>query len=213
MATDDLELSESNVNKLATAIAQGIAATAPKKVTAGQYDPKTPWQPDKRKAHKLAFTCYQNGYRIPPKRLNNAEIDFLNRIVRSGRYINRIVEVAVWDEGGNINLDIRYSNRTADQKLELKNHWRSFEELVRKIVEEQDAILAKQKRTQDAVNKILAQEAETTVHEQKFEDDTDPETRIESVAQTPRQEAAEKRTRRQSFSSAATRKARAEAGA
>src|SRR5262245_26633079 len=102
------QLDDNFVTKLSTAIASGIAQTAgPKKVTQGQYEPKTPWQAKKREAHKLVATCYQNGYRIPERRLTNVEIDGLNAIKRPGRYINRMVEVALWEDGGKLHLDIR----------------------------------------------------------------------------------------------------------
>lgn len=203
---DDIEISDSNIDKLAGAISRGIAATAPKKVTLGQYDRRSPNQPDKRLTHTLKHVCYQNGYRIPAKRLTNAEIDGLNAITRPGRYINRMVEVALWDDGGVVHLDLRYTNLTADSRFENKNHFRSFEELVTKIVVEQNAILAKAARTQSAVSKLLEQNAAEDV-------DLTPDPRIESVAQTPKQEAdVKKKVQRQSFASAATRKARAEAG-
>lgn len=223
MSEDTTTITPDFVEKLSSAIAAGIASTAPKKVTAGQYEPHTPWQPgSKRSAHKLKHTVYQNGYRVPVKRLTNQEIDNLNAISRPGRYINRMVEVVMWDEGGLVNLDIRYNNKTHDQRSENKNHWRSFEELTKKIVEEQNVILAKAKRTETAVERILQEQAAIEANEvdpeefQKLQDDLNPETRVESRASTPKQEATlRKKTepkRRESFSSASTRAARAAAG-
>lgn len=206
-------MADINETTLAQAITAGITAAQPRKVSAGQYDPKTPWQPNKRDAKKLKYACYQNGYRIPVKRLTNKEIEGLNAIVRSGRYINRMVEVAVWDDGGTVQLDIRYSNKDKDQRFENKNHWRNFEELVMKIVEEQNLILSKQKRTDAAVEKMIAMndiDDPETGKSLLLQDSTDPETRIEHSAMTPRQEATEKK-KRQSFPKARQRQAEAEA--
>ena len=70
-----------------------------RKVTAGEYDPKTFVQPDKGKTLKLNRDCYQNGTPMYAENLSNPEIALLNRITHSGRYLNRVVEVVVASNG------------------------------------------------------------------------------------------------------------------
>ena len=134
---------------IADAITAGIAESRPKKVSFGQYDPKSPWQPDKRKAHKLTRECYQNGYRMNAAQLTNDEIDYLNRISRSGRYINRLVEVVIQTEGSDESVDLRYNNKR-DRALEMRGHVRDLADMLRQIVDAQD-----QENAEDAEAKIV----------------------------------------------------------
>lgn len=125
-------------------IAEGINAARPKRITAGQYDPKSPFHPSKKKTRKLLRPIYQNGARLSPTRLFDAEIDLLNQIKRSGRYINRLVEVIVRQDGSDEVVELRYKNRTIDDRMEHKAAYRSLLDMLQKIVEEQNAALAEE---------------------------------------------------------------------
>ncbi len=111
-------------------IAQGITAAQPKKLTYGQYQRKQPKLP------KLLRPTSQNGY--PVQNLTAAEITLCNRITHSGRYMDRRVEVILKVEGNDETLELRYPNKTTDQRFEMKSYFRNFEDLVRQIVEVQE---------------------------------------------------------------------------
>ena len=158
--------------QMSQGIAAGINEARPQKVTMGRYDPRTPWQPDKRKAHKLRRTTFQNGAMLNPNQLNNTEIDLLNRLNRSGRYLDRLIEVLVRDEGSDEVVELRYKNRTTDDRLAHRGAYSSLADMLQKIVTEQDAL----------------NEADGILKE-------------------------ERKAKRESFSTAATREARARAAA
>jgi len=147
-------------------------ARGPRKVAMGQYDPKTPFHPNKKKASRLTRPVFQNNTRLAESQLFDREIDLLNQIVRSGRYINRLIEVVVTADGAEEIVYISYKNKTIDDRMEHKGAYRDLSDMLRQIVAEQ--------------NEMLAQEG--VVRE-------------------------ERKARRESFSSAATREARARAAA
>lgn len=99
------------------AVAQGMAASAPRrKVSIGEYDPKTACQPDKTKTIKLTRVCFQNGAFIHAHVLYNDEIELLNGLTHSGRYIDRLVEVVLVPNGAEDEVHINYNNKTNDQR-------------------------------------------------------------------------------------------------
>lgn len=130
--------------QITNGIAAGINEARPQKVTSGRYDPKTPFQPDKNKTKRLKRACYQNGTRLNAGQLFNTEIELLNKICRSGRYINRLVEVLVNQDGAEEVVEIRYKNRSIDDRMDLKSAFRSLEELLTKVVAEQEEKLAEE---------------------------------------------------------------------
>ena len=134
---------EAFADRIAQGVTRGITNTQRPKVRMGQYDPKSVFQPDKRKMLKLTRDSFQNGFKLEEPRLFNTEIALLNRITRPGRYLDRTVEVVVRDEGrGSTSLDIRYPNKTIDQRMEQRGRWRTFTELLQLIVDEQDREVA-----------------------------------------------------------------------
>lgn len=135
-----LEMMKAFASQISTGIATGINEARPQKITAGRYDPRTPFQPDKTKSKRLIRPVYQNATRLNPMQLFNAEITLLNQINRSGRYLDRKVEVILREEGSEEYLEIRYKNRTIDDRMEIKSLFRSFQELLEKIVAEQNVI-------------------------------------------------------------------------
>ena len=122
--------------QIADGIAAGIAASSgPKKKTIGQYT-----REHKRKV-SLTRPVMDNGKLLIEDRLTDKEIVLLNQIRRSGRYLGRKIEVIVRSLGDDIadeSVEIRYSDRTPDQRLTNARLFRDFEELVNKIVIEQE---------------------------------------------------------------------------
>lgn len=120
------------------AVSDGIARQTRRKVTFGEYDPRSPFQPDKKLTLKLKRPCYQNGRFIDKAMSFNSEIDLLNRITHSGRYIERLVEVVVNQEGADETVYISWNNRTPDQRMEMKGHAKNWEDMLRQIVVAQE---------------------------------------------------------------------------
>ncbi len=158
--------------QMSNSIVQGINDARPRKVTAGQYDPKTPFHPNKKKTPRLNRVVFQNQTRLNPSQLFDREIELLNQIVRSGRYLNRLIEVVVSDEGAEEIIELRYKNKTIDDRMAHKSAYRDLTDMLTQIVNEQNALLADEGKLKE-----------------------------------------ERKARRESFSSAATREARARAAA
>jgi len=126
-------------------VANGIASTQRRKVSIGEYLAK-PHSPNRKDINaKLKRVCMQNGFYLSESVLTDNEIYLLNEITHSGRYCDRFVEVAVLFEEGNQQVDIRFSNATADQRFALREHVEYsprrhgsvFEALLEMIVEDQ----------------------------------------------------------------------------
>lgn len=131
---------------LGEAIAAGIAKSTRRKVTYGEYNQRpTHNHPLGPRSPKLKRDCYQNSFKIEYDTVDDTQVELLNRITHSGRYINRMVEVIIGNEGSDEVVDIRYKNATRDQMFELKNHARNFTDMLEQIVkaqEEEDRIEA-----------------------------------------------------------------------
>ena len=121
------------------ALAQGIASQTRKFVSFGEYiiRPHSPFHPD-GPSKVMTRQYYQNGVRLLDHTIHDKEIVLLNQITHSGRYCGRMVEVIVKDDGGDGEIiDIRFSNKTADQRLELRGQVRDFEDMLKQIIEAQ----------------------------------------------------------------------------
>ena len=105
-----------------------------KKVTYGEYTRNR-----NKNRPKLRRESYQNDARIEPDSLSIAEISLLNRITHSGRYIDRKVEVVINTDSAEEVVYIRWHNRTADQRSDLKGLAPSFENILQQIVTAQEA--------------------------------------------------------------------------
>lgn len=115
---------------MADSIAEAMNKHMPRKMSAGEYARKY------GKKVRLTRTCYQNGYGIDNTRLTDEETELLNKLVRPGKYMDRKVEVIVRPEPDNT-LEIRYSDKRVDQRIELSHYFRSFKELLTKLIAEQ----------------------------------------------------------------------------
>lgn len=123
---------------IAEGIRDGLKQLAPRKVTFGQYDPKSSFHPDKKKAKHLTRECFQNGARLNEATLFDAEIELLNQIKRPGRYLNRKVEVVIREGTDSETVELRYNNATFEQRSDLKSQARNFLEMLKQIVMEQE---------------------------------------------------------------------------
>lgn len=134
---------------IGTAVAQGIAATTRRKMTYGEYDalgPRNSYHPkSKAETPVLKRQAWQNDTPLMHNTLKDREVLLLNRLTHSGRYMDRKVEIIFTED----DVYIRYNNKTADQRFELKNHFRSLEELLEQVVKEQEAEDKEAKETAD----------------------------------------------------------------
>lgn len=133
-ATDD-----SLGQTIGQAVADGMAKHTRPKVSFGNYikrphsimhpDPKFPDGPP------MAREIWINGLHQTASQLTDTEINLFNRLSRSGRYIDRLVEVVTGRDG----VEIRYNDKTNDQRNENAGKWRSTVEMLEQIVKAQDA--------------------------------------------------------------------------
>jgi hypothetical protein len=121
---------------IGSGLANAIRETAPRrKITAGEYAER---ERTRRNAPKLEFyLVMQNDRMVNEDSLNAKEIALLNRINRSGRYINRKVEVLLDANVDGSALRFRYKNGSPDDRFELRGEFRSFEDMLTQIVEAQ----------------------------------------------------------------------------
>lgn len=154
MIADALKASQQQVTndnlavQIGTAVAKALSETRePAKVRIGQYLRRGGHSPFHPKPHaetpKFERKYFQNGAYIEHATTRDSEIELLNQITHSGRYINRLVEVVVRDEGAEQWVDIRFNNKIEGQ-LELKGFIRNFEDMLKQIVEAQKAEDAEQ---------------------------------------------------------------------
>lgn len=118
------------------AVAAGIAAGTRRRLTFGEYLARggnSPFHPDPTKKVKMNREYYNNGRLIEFSTTSDAEIELLNQITHSGRYINRLVEVIVQQNGSEEAINIVFSNKS-QFAFELKGYARNFEDMLRQIV-------------------------------------------------------------------------------
>ncbi len=141
---------------LGAAVAQGVASAMPAqpvaKMTFGQYMKRlNAGRPKMRRPY------FENGIHQEGNVLSNTEINLLNQIDRTGRYINRLVEVIVRQDGADEVLELRW-NTKRDAMFELKGYARNFEDILRQVVEaqaaERDADEAREDRA--AARRVIA---------------------------------------------------------
>lgn len=147
--TAQTELSASLEDRIADGIARGLASVSPKKVTFGRYDPKTPFHPVRIQTPKLLRPSFQNGRMMNAEMLHDAEIKLLNQIHRPGRYLDRNIEVVISEDGSESVLDLRYRDKSVDDRFFMKGLFRNLQDLLEQIVKEQ-AVLDEEELTTPA---------------------------------------------------------------
>lgn len=124
------------LSELAKALVAAIEVAKPvQKKTPFNRKKGTPWTPkDGSPKLKLKRKTYHHGLEVENK-LSNEEIALLNKI-KPGSYCDGWVKVVRRKDKG-INID--YPIKTSSQRLKLVNQFgiRNFEELLRRIIEEQ----------------------------------------------------------------------------
>lgn len=124
------QLQEQFAIMLGNAVADGMAKHSPKKQTFGEYQRKI-----NAGRSKLTRQCFENGLLMHEEVLSNLEIDLLNKLDRSGRYLNRLVEVVISNEGADQSVELRYNCRTRDQMFALRGEAKSLEDMLLQIVD------------------------------------------------------------------------------
>lgn len=127
------------VTSLGQAIAAGISKSQRRKVTLGEYDPRSSFHPNKAKAEQMKRIYSQNGIRLSYHNTFDHEIQLLNRITRAGFYIDKKVVVVIQNEGHGDEevVDIRFRCGTQDQRNDNNQYWTSFVQMLEKILVEQ----------------------------------------------------------------------------
>ncbi len=122
---------------IGNAVASGMAASAPpRRMTIGEYIRRgkiNQYHPDPKVKLKFTREYYQNGRLIEFATCFDREVELLNQITHSGRYIDRLVEVVVEQNGSEEAVDIRFSNKK-DKAFELKGKARDFTDMLQQIV-------------------------------------------------------------------------------
>lgn len=122
---------------IGNAVAAGMAQNAPpRKVSFGEYQRRggiNQYHPDPKVKLKFDRDYFQNGHQIQFANTYDREVELLNQITHPGRYINRLVEVVIIQNGSEEAVDIRYSNKR-DKAFELKGYCRNLTDMLEQIV-------------------------------------------------------------------------------
>lgn len=117
------------------AVAAGMTKNQRPKITIGQYIARL-----KAGRPEMLRRFFQNNVEMLPGdwRVSNAEIMLLNQITRTGRYINRLVEVVIGQDGADEVVYFRYNNRKPDHQFALMAAGvRDFATMLQMIVDAQ----------------------------------------------------------------------------
>ncbi len=117
------------------AVAAGMTRNQRRKVTIGEYIARL-----KAGRPEMTRRFYVNNVEMLPGdlRISNEEITLLNKINRTGRYINRLVEVVLGSEGSEEVVHFRFNNRKPDHQFALMGAGvRDFATMLQTIVEAQ----------------------------------------------------------------------------
>lgn len=142
---------------IGTAIANSLGGLIPaKKETYGQYVRR---MAQKNPKPKLDRPCYDNGALCQEWTLSAKDIELFNRIERPGFYIQRKVQVIIRNfdmPKSDQVVEIRYSDKTIDQRFENKGLFRNFTDLLRQVVDEQDVALENERELKELRAEQLA---------------------------------------------------------
>src|ERR1035437_3587304 len=123
---------------IGAAVSVGMAKATRKRKSYGEYirTPHSTTHPDPAfpNGPVLRRETLINGWRAQTDMLHDREIDLLNRLTHSGRYLNRLVEVLVQLNGPEEDVQIRWNTKTTDQRFDAARHWTDLEAMLDKIV-------------------------------------------------------------------------------
>lgn len=139
--TMDMASMQAFAKMIADGVTAGISNSTRRKVTFGEYETRpTAYHPNKKSGPKLTRNYSQNGIRIRYENSSDDEVRLLERLTHGGRYIDRLVEVIFVQDGTEESIDIRYNNKTNDQKLQIGSAVQgSFKRMLELIVADQEA--------------------------------------------------------------------------
>jgi hypothetical protein len=121
-----------NLQDLAKAITDGIAATVPQKdVSYSDYVKR----PGKRQP-KLARPVFQNGQAINIKGASQDTVKHLDGL-EPGEYLDGLVKVSTKGRDNNVEVHITYPCATVDDRMAIYSRVSSFSDMVQKIAAEQ----------------------------------------------------------------------------
>ena len=124
------------------AVALGIGQTTRRKVTFGEYMQTGHSSFHPRPASEtpvLKRRSWQNGIWMNPATLFDREVELLNSITHSGRYVDRMVEVILRGEGtADEEVDIRFPNKDVNDQLMMKGYAKDFVTMLELVKVAQD---------------------------------------------------------------------------
>lgn len=126
---------------IGNAVAQGMSASTRRKITIGEYLARV-----NKGRPTLTRVCWQNDHEIRENVLSAEEINLLNQVHRSGRYIDRLVQVIIGFDAGEEVVYFRYHDK-GDHKFALSSAGvRNFATMLQMILAEQAAEDAEDER-------------------------------------------------------------------
>lgn len=112
------------------------AQNATRQKTVAEITEDSPFNnPSNPRTAKLKGKFYQNGIMINPAFLTQQETELLNQL-KTGQYNHKKWSVTRRRDGS---LELRYPNKTIEQRMEHKNIARNLKEMLELILTEQEA--------------------------------------------------------------------------
>lgn len=134
---------------IGNAVAQGMSASTRRKITIGEYLARV-----NKGRPSLTRICWQNDHEIRENVLSHEEINLLNQVHRSGRYIDRLVQVIIGFDAGEEVVYIRYHDK-GDHKFALSSAGvRNFATMLKMILAEQAAEDAEEEREEERTGRV-----------------------------------------------------------
>lgn len=124
--------------ELAAAIVSAVNdAHGPRKLSFHEWNTK-------RSVHRnkplLKRKCFQNGIQLDRYQLTADAIEMLN-VLQSGVYFDGFAQVVAMQDGNKLSgIDIRYGNKSVDQRMEFKSRWNTFEHFLAGMIAERQAV-------------------------------------------------------------------------
>lgn len=124
-----------DMQSLATAIVGAVnAAQGPRVIKNAEYQRTRSQHRDKP---QLTRRVYQNGFLLTRRQMSEDAINLANTLL-PGIYADGTVQVVPMRDGAaGMSLDIRYANKSPDERMNFKSRFPSFEHLLAAIVREQ----------------------------------------------------------------------------
>lgn len=134
------QVSNAAISELAKSIVGAVNdAHGPRKVDYGEFMANRSVHRDKP---ELTRKIYQNGILLTRRQMSADAINLANAL-KPGTFANgRVAVVAVADGTQGVALDIRYNNKTPDDRMAFKSLYPTFEHLLASLVRENELVTA-----------------------------------------------------------------------